>query len=137
MKLDLGALSSAGLIGVAYFIARIAGKYLGALWGAAAIRETREVRRYLGLALIPQAGVSIGLAALGERMLPAEMGAMLSNIILASAVLYELVGPALAKLSLRLAGAIKPREQSAQRPVEADQTPQAEQPQESLSAACR
>ena len=140
MKLDLGALSSAGLIGVAYFIARIVGKYLGALWGAAAIRETREVRRYLGLALIPQAGVSIGLAALGERILPEEMGAMLSNIILASAVLYELVGPALAKLSLRLAGAIKPRERSAQQQREEkgqDQTPQAEQPRESLSAACR
>ena len=73
------------------------------------MRETPEVRNCLGLALIPQAGVSIGLAALAERMLAPELGALLSTIILSSAVLYELVGPACARLSLRLAGAI-PRE---------------------------
>ena len=54
----------------------------------------------MGLALIPQAGVVIGLAFLGQRLLPAEIGNLLLTIILSSSVLYELVGPASAKLSL-------------------------------------
>ena len=60
------------------------------------------------MALVPQAGVSIGLAALGERMLSPELGGMLSTIILSSAVLYEIAGPALAKLSLHFAGVLHP-----------------------------
>ena len=62
------------------------------------------VRNWLGLALIPQAGVAIGLAALGARTLGGDMGQELQTIILASSVLYELVGPACAKLSLHLSG---------------------------------
>ena len=60
------------------------------------------MRNYLGLALIPQAGVAIGLAALGARTLGGEAGAALQTIILASSVLYELIGPACAKASLYL-----------------------------------
>ena len=56
----------------------------------------------MGLALIPQAGVAIGLAALGARTLKGETGDALETIILASSVLYELIGPAAAKLSLYL-----------------------------------
>ena len=108
MRLDVPALRTAGVIGVTYFFVRILGKYAGATLGAALTHEEPAVRRYLGLALVPQAGVSIGLAALGERMLPAEMGDMLTTIVLSSAVLYELAGPGLAKLSLRLSGALEP-----------------------------
>ena len=61
-----------------------------------------RIKKYLGLALIPQAGVAIGLAALGARTLGGEMGAALETIILASSVLYELIGPACGKLSLYL-----------------------------------
>ena len=64
-------------------------------------------RNYMGLALIPQAGVAIGLAFLGQRLLPAEIGNLLLTIILSSSVLYELVGPASAKLSFFLSGTIK------------------------------
>ncbi len=60
------------------------------------------MRNYLGLALIPQAGVAIGLAALGARTLGGETGSALETVILASSVLYELIGPACAKLSLYL-----------------------------------
>lgn len=108
MRLDVPALRTAGVIGVTYFFVRILGKYAGATLGAALTHEEPAVRRYLGLALVPQAGVSIGLAALGERMLPAEMGDMLTTIVLSSAVLYEIAGPGLAKLSLHLAGALEP-----------------------------
>ena len=112
MRLDVPALRAAGIIGVTYFFVRILGKYAGATLGAALTHEEPAVRRYLGLALVPQAGVSIGLAALGERMLPAEMGDMLTTIVLSSAVLYELAGPGLAKLSLRLSGALAAPEKS-------------------------
>ena len=102
MHLDIPALATAGVIGVGYFFLRIAGKYAGSFAGCALCREPKQVRNWLGLALIPQAGVSIGLAALGERMLPPEAGSLLSAIILSSAVLYETVGPACAKASLFL-----------------------------------
>jgi len=90
------------LVGVLYFIIRIAGKYVGAFVGCLLSRKDKLVRNYLGLALIPQAGVAIGLAALGARSLGGETGDNLQTIILASSVLYELVGPAAAKLSLTL-----------------------------------
>lgn len=95
-------------VGVLYFITRIAGKYAGAFLGCLAVRKRASVRNYLGLALIPQAGVAIGLAALGARTLGGETGDALETIILASSVLYELVGPACAKLSLYLSGSYVP-----------------------------
>ena len=111
MSFQLDALRSASAaiggaplatVGVVYFVVRILGKYLGAWLGCAATGKDRRVRNYLGLALIPQAGVSIGLAALGARTLGGQVGADLQTIILASSVLYELAGPACAKLALYL-----------------------------------
>ncbi len=92
------------VVGVVYFFVRIVGKYAGAFLGCRLVHKPREVRNYLGLALIPQAGVAIGLAALGARTLGGEQGVALETVILASSVLYELVGPACAKLSLYLSG---------------------------------
>lgn len=90
------------LIGVLYFFVRIIGKYGGAFLGCLVTKKPKETRNYFGLALIPQAGVAIGLAAIGARALGGEMGVALETIILASSVLYELVGPGCAKLSLYL-----------------------------------
>ena len=89
-------------VGVLYFIVRIIGKYLGAYLGCLVTKKDSKVRNYLGLALIPQAGVAIGLAALGARTLGGEIGNALQTIILASSVLYELIGPGCAKLALYL-----------------------------------
>ena len=99
-----GALNGVPLlvIGGGYFLVRILGKYLGAWLGCWAVGKTKLVRNYLGLALIPQAGVAIGLAALGARTLGGSMGEDLQTIILASSVLYELIGPGCAKLALYL-----------------------------------
>ena len=91
-------------IGVAYFLVRILGKYLGAWLGCRFAGKPPKVRNFLGLALIPQAGVAIGLAALGARELGGELGHALETIILSSSVLYELIGPGSAKLSLYLSG---------------------------------
>lgn len=107
MRLNLCAPISCGLIGVVYFFVRIIGKACGAWAGAWLSHASTSVRHYLGLALIPQAGVSIGLAILGQRLLPTAEGTMLSLIILSSAVLYEMIGPACAKLSLKLSGSIE------------------------------
>ncbi len=92
------------VVGLLYFAVRIIGKYVGAFLGAWVTKKPKQTRNYLGLALIPQAGVSIGLAAMGARALGGEIGIALETIILASAILYELVGPAAAKLSLYLSG---------------------------------
>ncbi len=89
-------------LGVVYFVIRIAGKYTGAFVGCMLTRKNKLVRNYLGLALIPQAGVAIGLAELGARTLGGNTGSALRTVILASSVLYELIGPACAKLSLSL-----------------------------------
>ena len=90
------------VIGASYFLVRILGKYCGAWLGCWMAGKGKLVRNYLGLALIPQAGVAIGLAALGARTLGGNMGKDLQTIILASSVLYELIGPACAKLALYL-----------------------------------
>lgn len=90
------------VIGVLYFIVRILGKYTGAFFGCLIAKKPKTTRNYFGLGLIPQAGVAIGLAALGARTLGGETGNALQTVILASSVIYELIGPALAKLSLYL-----------------------------------
>ena len=90
------------VVGVCYFFTRIIGKYAGAFLGCLITKKNHLVRNYLGLALIPQAGVAIGLAAMGARTLGGASGSALETIILASSVLYELIGPGCAKLSLYL-----------------------------------
>lgn len=101
-RLQVPMLATAGVVGLVYFFVRILGKYAGAWLGCAITHAPAPTRRYLGLALIPQAGVSIGLAVLAERLLPGPSGSLVSTIILSSGVLYELVGPACAKASLFL-----------------------------------
>ena len=107
MRLNLYALISCGLDWCCLFLVRIIGKAVERGQVRRLSHASTSVRHYLGLALIPQAGVSIGLAILGQRLLPTAEGTMLSLIILSSAVLYEMVGPACAKLSLKLSGSIE------------------------------
>lgn len=94
------------LVAVIYFFVRIIGKYAGSFLGSLITKSSANIRKYLGLGLIPQAGVAIGLAAMGSRIFidagHPELGMALNTIILASSVLYELVGPGSAKLGLYL-----------------------------------
>lgn len=101
---SIGSIGATPLIvvGLLYFGIRMLGKYGGAFVGAFLAKKPKEIRNYLGLALIPQAGVAIPLAAMGARALGGEIGVALETVILASGILYELVGPAAAKLSLYL-----------------------------------
>ncbi len=107
MRLNIQALASAGVIGVTYFAVRIVGKYAGSYMGCKMIGSPKEVRDNLGFALIPQAGVSIGLAVLAQRILPEESGVLINTIILSSSVLYEMIGPMSAKYALFRSGAIR------------------------------
>lgn len=106
MNLDVTALTTVGAIGVSYFLIRIIGKYLGTYLSCLITGTSKEIRNYMGLALVPQAGVAIGLAFLGQRLLPGPKGNLLLTIILSSSVLYEMVGPICAKLSLIFSGCI-------------------------------
>lgn len=104
------------LVSAAYFISRIAGKYAGAFVGCAVAKTEKPTRNYLGFALVPQAGVAIGLAAIGARTLGGDLGTALNTVILASSVLYELIGPACAKFALYKSGSIPPKENKTDKP---------------------
>ena len=98
--------SSAGvsllLVAILYFVFRVIGKYVGTYLGCFVVGKGPLVRNYLGLALMPQASVAIGLAALCARVLGEPVGGDLQTIILAASIMHELIGPACAKLSLYL-----------------------------------
>ena len=94
------------IIAAVYFSVRMAAKYVGSFIGSAILKRPREIRNFLGLALIPQAGVAIGLANLGARSLGGEPGAALETAVIFACILYEFVGPPLARLSLALSGSI-------------------------------
>ncbi len=94
--------SSLLVIGLVYFFVRMFGKYAGAFIGSMITGKSNAVRNYLGFALIPQAGVAIGLAAIGRRALGGQAGMALETVVLTSSILYEFIGPAAAKLALYL-----------------------------------
>lgn len=105
LRMDVTALTVIGWVGIGYFFVRIIGKMIGASIGAVVTHAESSIQSYLGMALIPQAGVSIGLAALAKRMLDPVNGSLISTIILSSALLYEMIGPACARFALREAHA--------------------------------
>ena len=92
------------VIGVSYFLVRMLGKYSGAYAGCLITKKPKKTRNFLGFALVPQAGVAIGLVAMAARTIGGERGEVLQTVILSSSILYELIGPALAKLALYLSG---------------------------------
>lgn len=96
-----------GLIGVLYIILRVIGKVAGASLGAALMKAPANVRKYIGLTLVPQAGVAIGLSLIAAQKMP-DYGATIRAVILCATLIYELVGPGLTKMALKRAGEINP-----------------------------
>lgn len=113
--LDLSIIPSIGLLGILYLLARSAGKYLGAGVGARVIHAHPNVCKYLGVALLPQAGVAIGMAQLTGTLLPAY-SAQIRTVILCATLVYELFGPILTKIALTRACEIPPK-QDPEKPV--------------------
>ena len=109
-ELDLrvfGDLAVVG-IGVVYILARSGGKILGANVSARLTQCPQSVCKYLGITLLPQAGVALGMSVTVAAEFGAE-GAIIRNIVLFSVLIYELVGPVLTKMALTAAGDIKPK----------------------------
>jgi Kef-type K+ transport system membrane component KefB len=103
MHFDASVIRTAGILGLMLFGIRFAGKYYGTVIGARISRASDEVRKYLGFALVPQAGVALGLALLAAEILPA-LGNILVNIVLASVIINEIVAPPLTKYAITKAG---------------------------------
>lgn len=107
IELNLSMVSKVGIIGIGYVLFRVLGKMCGAFLGAKLSHAPKTVQKYLGLTLIPQAGVAIGLALIGEKILPNPLGSEIRTIILAGTVIYELIGPLITKIALKKAGEIQ------------------------------
>ena len=94
------------VIVLGFLVARFIGKFGGSFLGSLATRQPKDTRKYLGLGLIPQASVAIALATLGARALTTnnmeEEATLVMTVILASSIIFEIIGPACAKLGLYL-----------------------------------
>ena len=106
-ELDLTILSNplVLLIGVVYIVSRSFGKISGAYVSCRATKCSPGIQKYLGITLLPQAGVALGMAAQAAQL---SDGHMVRNVVLFSVLVYELVGPVLTKMSLSAAGEIRP-----------------------------
>lgn len=104
--LKLSILPSIGLVGVIYIVVRSIGKIIGATVGAKISKAENCVQKYLGFALLPQAGVAIGLTVVAKTVVP-EYAETIRAVVLCGTLIYELIGPSIAKWSLKQAGEIK------------------------------
>ena len=98
------------LIGIVYIVFRSAGKICGAGVGSRLMKCSPSVQKWLGLTLLPQAGVALGMSITAAELGPE--GATIRSIVLFSVLIYELVGPMLTKIALTRAGDIHPKEES-------------------------
>ena len=93
------------VIGIAYIISRSLGKYFGARISASSVGCEPNIVKYLGITLLPQAGVALGMAIKAAEL---PDGAIVQNITIFAVLVYEIIGPMLTKISLEKAGEIKP-----------------------------
>jgi Kef-type K+ transport system membrane component KefB len=109
-ELDLRVFADVAVvgIGVVYILARSAGKIAGASASAKLMRCEPSICKYLGITLLPQAGVALGMSVIVAAEFGAD-GAITRNIVLFSVLIYELVGPLLTKMALTAAGDIRPK----------------------------
>lgn len=106
-ELDLTILSNplVLLVGVVYIASRSLGKISGAYTSCRATKCSPSIQKYLGITLLPQAGVALGMAAEAAQL---SDGHMVRNVVLFSVLVYELAGPTLNKIALTAAGEIRP-----------------------------
>lgn len=104
-ELNLTVIPTVGFVGIIYVCFRVIGKLLGAFLGAKIMKSPQQVQRYLGLTLIPQAGVAIGLSLAAESIVP-NFAQEIRAIVLCATFIYEIVGPVISKISLEKAGEI-------------------------------
>lgn len=108
------------LVGAVYIVGRSLGKYFGAYGSCRLTGCSDEITRHLGITLLPQAGVALGMALTAANL---SDGAVVRNVVLFSVLVYELVGPALTKRSLMAAGEIKPEGRTSARKANTPKAP--------------
>jgi NhaP-type Na+/H+ or K+/H+ antiporter len=104
-NLEIGLLKGIGITGIIYIFFRTTGKTVGSVWGGYIVKVEDRIRRYLGLGLLPQAGVALGCALIAKSDFP-NAGNMIFTTIIATTVIYELIGPICTKYALQKAGEI-------------------------------
>jgi Kef-type K+ transport system membrane component KefB len=108
--LDIRVLKGLGLVGIAYVLARIATKVLGAWVGAAITGAPGSIRKFMGPALFPQAGIAIGMCvAVGNEPSCSAYAPTVTTVVLASVLINELIGPVAVNISLEKVGEARPR----------------------------
>ncbi len=107
-ELELSVFTSGAIIiiGAVYIIFRSLGKYFGTLYSAKITNCSPEICKYLGITLLPQAGVALGMCTVAMQL--GEAGSLIRNITLFAVLIYELVGPVFTRMVLTAAGEIKP-----------------------------
>ena len=112
-ELELSVFSDVAIVGIgaAYILSRSLGKWLGASVSARFMHCDPLIQEYLGVTLLPQAGVALGMSVTVAQTLGAS-GAMVRNIVLFGVLIYELVGPTLTRIALTRAGDITPKAQA-------------------------
>lgn len=105
--LNLKVIPHIGVIGIVYIVFRSLGKYFGAFAGGLATKADGNVTKYLGITLLPQAGVAIGMAqTVGAEPMLASVSQSIVTVVLCATLVYEIVGPLLTKICLKKAGEI-------------------------------
>ena len=103
MHFDAGIMRTAGILALLIVATRFTGKYVGTRIGATISHAPAVIKKYLGLALLPKAGVTLGLALLAQRTFPI-LGDLIFNGVLASVIINELVAPPLTKYAITKSG---------------------------------
>jgi len=98
--LELRMIADIGLIGIVYIISRILGKYIGARVGGQLSRANKTEKNWVGIALLPQAGVAIGMALVASSKFP-EHRQMLLSLIISSTIFFEIFGPVFTRVAIR------------------------------------
>ncbi len=104
-SLHLGAVAEAGLLAAGYIVLRVTGRILGTRLGGSLVGADAGIRRWIGFALLPQAGVAIGLALVATQRFP-EYADTILPVVLGSTVVFELVGPVVTRWTLARVGDI-------------------------------
>ena len=106
LRLDILSSWMVLLVGVVYIVSRSIGKYVGAYGSCRLMKCDEHVTRWLGITLLPQAGVALGMSAIVLETM-GENGVLVRNIVLFAVLVYELIGPVLTKIALTKSGDIK------------------------------
>ena len=105
-SLNVTTIAKVGVLGLLYLLTRFGGKFLGSWLGGEITKQPAVVKNNIGWALMPQAGVAIGMATMVLQQLPLEYGQQIQTVILAATLVYEIIGPIATKMALKRAGEI-------------------------------